>query len=181
MNVSPTDLLLLSLVFLGSVLVGAFCLVGLGWLLFRRCRTTLAQLLAALCFYGLALAFLKNWLEQVGREERFMPFSVCLALTVGLGVFMGSRNAQRVPEAQRLTRWILFTSGLALPATILPALITTGMLCMGESPFRGHPLGVFIWLLLLTPAVTMFFGQVFIQEQAAADTQIENRDHPYGM
>ena len=117
---APVFFGLLPAVVPGEVLAAFFvvslllcALGGLVWLIFRRCRFSVAQIVVTSLAYGLAMTIGKLApYRDYGQTEWLIVFAGTNALALAVGLFIGSRNVQAVSEQSRAGRWVVFIAGL---------------------------------------------------------------------
>ena len=107
------------------VVLGLMCLVvfgGLGWLLFRRCQISIIQVFFAIVVYALLLVPWRAWVESRHDPDpggQLPAGAFCLAMLLGVGLFLGARNTKGLETSRRAWRWLTFSAGLLLPLTFV--------------------------------------------------------------
>lgn len=131
-------------------------IIGMAYL-YKKSSLKLSQLVVASILLGALLLQAKqyyNYRKELGNDS-FYATSFCLVVLAILGLFVGSRNYNRVSDSSALIKWFVFISGFLLPVTatysaaqLLFAALTSG----GGYPVRGLS-----FEFLLIPA-TIFFA-----------------------
>jgi len=148
-------------------------LFALGWLLTKRCRLSILQLMAAVMTYGLALAGLQEWLKAFSSDPKgkFAPFAICLGLSVVLGIFTGSRIAICIPKEQSWQRWLFFLAGLWWP---LATPLALACLLVGFTPHAFLSIGERLVLFSLFSASPLLTTYSFFHYYAKAQERMKS-------
>jgi len=91
---------------------------GLFWLVFKRCKFTMGQLMASLLFFGATMSALSN-LNFAKESGAVLGFAIVLTPLIGVGMFLGARAALKSDPKDNFRRWRYFLSGLFLPSSFL--------------------------------------------------------------
>jgi hypothetical protein len=108
------------LVLIFSSLVG-----GLGWLVFGRCRFSLAQLFGTLFVFGALMSISKNYFfEAVDSPITTLSWAIAHLVCLTFGLFIGARTLSGLPkEASPLRRWVCFFCSLLFIHAVFGAAI----------------------------------------------------------
>jgi hypothetical protein len=98
------------------ILLAPFC--GLSWLIFRRCKFTLGQLMASLFLFGAAMSISSHFDSSRNNNDQLV-YAIVFVPIIGVGMFLGARAALKSAPEDNLRRWGFFLSGLLLPGSLL--------------------------------------------------------------
>ena len=89
---------------------------GLFWLVFRRCKFTMGQLMASLFLFGAAMSAATN-IDSARESGAILAFAIVMIPLIGVGMFLGARAAMKSEPKNQLRRWRFFLAGLFLPCS----------------------------------------------------------------
>lgn len=142
----------------GGIFSAVFVLAmfaGLGWLVFRCCRFSIAQALAASFLYGAAMLIRKTFYAG-DNFFRLLVIAICNALAVATGLFVGVRNAQAAAKRGTAWQWFVFLCGLLFVYAVPGALFIALLDIHGVKPtsfflrLLGIPIMLISWACLAT-------------------------------
>lgn len=116
-----------------AISIGLGVCAGVGWLLFRRCKFSVAQILAAVFTYGLVMSAVTAIFRREPDQEKFITLAIANFLAVSVGLFIGARNMQAMPSsASPVSRRIVFACGLLIVYAVFGTLIPGCLLIFAD-------------------------------------------------
>lgn len=142
--------------------------LAIGWLLLRRSKIRLSELVCGYLIYGLLLGLFNAYVvpprevdpygEPVESHMNLRMFNLAFLLLMGVGLFVGAANARGLETSAAWKRWTAYLCGILAPLTTLPGLFMAYAVAAGGrlAAFEGiHWQGPLAALLLLPAAVTL--------------------------
>ncbi|MCC6475196.1 MAG: hypothetical protein IT514_15795 [Burkholderiales bacterium] len=149
------------------VVLGLIAL-AVGWLLMRRSKIRLSELVCCYLVYGLLLGLFNAYVvpaepvnpydDTIESKLNLRTFNLAFLLLMGVGLIVGAANARGLESSAALKRWTAYLCGILAPLTTLPGLFMAYAVAAGGrvAAFEGIQWqGPLAALLLLPAAVTL--------------------------
>lgn len=144
-----------------AAVFGLAVFAGLGWLVFRCCRFSIMQALAASFLYGAAMLIVKKYFGDPDNPKVLVMFAIFNALAAATGLFIGARNAQAAAKHGRAWQWFVFLCGLlfvyAAPGLLFGVVLYVVGLATTSFPrlLLGIPLTLISCVCLVTTFISL--------------------------
>ncbi|MCK6473168.1 MAG: hypothetical protein L6R28_15595 [Planctomycetes bacterium] len=149
------------------VVIGLVAL-AIGWLLLRRSKIRLSEMVCGFLVYGLLLGLFNvsvvppievdPYGEPVESPMNLLVFNFAFLLLMGVGLFLGAAIARALEMSAAWKRWAGYLCGILAPLTTLPGLFTAYAVAVGGrfAAFDGiQRQGLLAAVLLIPPAVSL--------------------------